>query len=719
MVVAVSGSTLSPTDQCLLLLGRPGRFQWLVLFLLAVLQSQCALNLLSAAQLARPVRHRCRARPNATVGGSDLWPVVLDEGDRRYHPCLLYRDPTNRRAGTQPCPDGYEYLAVDKTESVVSEWDLVCDRSWLADLVRLYLRPASSALGALIFCACADRVASGRRTTLFVAQALQVSSAVALLFVPCFLAFALIYALQTACSMGSQLVSFVIMLELLPTPFHVQGACVLAVASTVGHVLMAALSSLVASWRYVQLALAAPQLVSLAFLWLVPYSLPHLLLRGQLATADVTLRRMAQLGRVGLPPGSVKLLLQYAAASRSLVAGASRGSALSQVFVYKQIRRYLLTHLYLWAVVSLFLAIRVSEISTLTGNRSADLFTRGFLAVGVLLLVFVLAGRMGTVRIQTLLLALGGSLFVVAAFFEHRRVASNEKGLTLDLFYSGLCALFGWTAVVVTKSTMLFDMAKSMPTGTRAFCLGLCVAVGSLAEILAPTVSTLGGLLPFYLPMAGCGVLVLTAAGLSLVFPDAWKRPLPASAEAADDAKKPSRRRRRGSYSPPASRLGTATASALPLADDGTAALTAAKIHRPKQASIRSTRTTSETSCKRPLDSMESSSTPRSTFAAQMVYPEKGSVYFQSCRAGRNISPSKTTTRANSASSAEDNESDDGESRLTDLEDELNRAWEMGALSLRSPQQRTPHQRQQHVMQCFGVTRKNSSEGNFINETAF
>ncbi|XP_049520873.1 solute carrier family 22 member 5 [Dermacentor silvarum] len=393
MVVAVSGSTLSATDQCLLLLGRPGRFQWLVLFLLAVLQSQCALNLLSAAQLARPVRHRCRARPNATIGGSDLWPVVLDGGDRMYHPCLLYRDPTNQRAGTQPCTDGYEYLAGDKQESVVSEWDLVCDRSWLADLVRLYLRPASSALGALIFCACADRVASGRRTTLFVAQALQVSSAVALLFVPCFLAFALVYALQAACSMGSQLVSFVLMLELLPTPFHVQGACALTVASTVGYVMLAALSSLISSWRYVQLALAAPQLVSLAFLWLVPYSLPHLLLRGQLASADATLRRMAQLGRVGLPPGSVKLLLQYAVTSRSLLAGASGGSALSQLFLYKQIRRYLLTHLYLWAVVSLFLAIRVSEIATLTGNRSADLFTRGFLAVGILLLVFVLAGR--------------------------------------------------------------------------------------------------------------------------------------------------------------------------------------------------------------------------------------------------------------------------------------------------------------------------------------
>ncbi|XP_065309142.1 organic cation transporter protein-like isoform X1 [Dermacentor albipictus] len=508
------------------------------------------------------------------------------------------------------------------------------------------------------------------------------------------------------------------MLELLPTPFHVQGACALTVASTVGYVMLAALSSLISSWRYVQLALAAPQLVSLAFLWLVPYSLPHLLLRGQLASADMTLRRMAQLGRVGLPPGSVKLLLQYAAASRSLFAGASGGSALSQLFLYKHIRRYLLTHLYLWAVVSLFLAIRVSEIATLTGNRSADLFTRGFLAVGVLLLVFVLAGRLGTVRIQTLLLALGGSLFVVAGFFEHRRVAS-EKGLTVDLFFSGLCALFGWTAVVVAKSTMLFDMAKSMPTGTRAFGLGLCVAVGSLAEILAPTISTLGGLLPFYLPMAGCGVLVLTAAGLSLVFPDSWKRPLPPSAEAADDAKQPRRTRRRGSYSPPASRLGTATTSSLPLADDAAAALTAAKVTRAKHASMRSARTTSETSCKRPLDSMDSSGTQRSTFATQMVYPEKGSVYFQSCPVGRNVSLSKTPTRANSVSSGDDNESDGGESRLTDLEDELHRAWEMGALSLRSPPQRTRRQRQQHDLHCFGLTQKKPSEGNFISETAF
>ncbi|KAK8767943.1 hypothetical protein V5799_005276 [Amblyomma americanum] len=168
---------------------------------------------------------------------------------------------------TSSCCDPGHQKATAKRFIGLPVWDLVCDRSWLADLVRLYLRPASSALGALVFCACADRVSGGRRTTLLVAQALQVSSAVALLFVPCFLAFALIYALQAACSAGSQLVSFVLMLEALPTPFHVQGACTLAVASAAGYVLLAALCSLISSWRYVQLALAAPQLVSLAFLW--------------------------------------------------------------------------------------------------------------------------------------------------------------------------------------------------------------------------------------------------------------------------------------------------------------------------------------------------------------------------------------------------------------------------------------------------------------------
>ncbi|XP_077535669.1 organic cation transporter protein-like [Haemaphysalis longicornis] len=703
---------LSGTDQCLLLLGRPGRLQWLVLFLLAVLQSQCAMNLLSAAQLARSVRHRCRARPNATLGNSDLWPVVLEGNERKYHACLLYRDPTNHRAGTKPCTEGYEYLAADRTDSVISEWDLVCDRSWLADLVKVYLRPASCALGALVFCACADCVPGGRRTTLLVAQAMQVASAVSLLFAPCFLAFALLYALQAACSVGSQLVSFVLMLELLPTPFHVQGACTLSLASVASYVLLAALSSLITAWRYVQLALAGPQLVSLAFLWLVPHSIHQQLLGGHLSAADSTLRRMAQLGRVGLPPGSTKLLLQHA--SRSLHAS-PYSSGLSQLFLYKQIRRYLLTHLYLWVVVSLFLSIRVSEIATLTGNQAADFFTRGFLAVGVLLLVFVLAGRLGIVRTQTLLLALGGSLFVIAAFFEHRR-ASQQNELTTDLFFSGLCSLFGWTAVVVAKSTMLFDVAKSMPTGTRALGLGLCVVLGSLAEMVAPTLSTLAGLLPFYLPMAGCGVLVLTAAGLSLVFADPCHRPLPATAEAADDAKQPGKARRSGSYSPPGSRLGTAPgASALAVGDEGAPALTAAKIVRAKQTSIRSTRSTCETSCKRPLDSMDSSATPRGTFVAHMVYPEKGSVYFQSCRL-RDMPVSGATTQADSASSGDANESD-GESRLTDLEDELTRAWEMGVLSFRTPQQGS--QSQSHDMQCFGVTQKRPSQGTFINETAF
>lgn len=51
--------------------------------------------------------------------------------------------------------------------------------------------------------------------------------------------------------------------------------------------------------------------------------------------------------------------------------------------------------------------------------------------------------------------------------------------------------------------------------------------------------------------MAGCGVLVLTAAGLSLVFPDAWYRPLPGTIGAADDAKASKGQKKSGSYSLP------------------------------------------------------------------------------------------------------------------------------------------------------------------------
>lgn len=112
---------LSGTDQCLLLLGSPGRFQWLVLFLLAVLQSHASLNLLTLGQFKRVPEHRCRAVPNATVGGSDLWPVVERAGRQVYASCQLFKDPANQRAGPRPCSDGWEYLTVEKGASIVSE----------------------------------------------------------------------------------------------------------------------------------------------------------------------------------------------------------------------------------------------------------------------------------------------------------------------------------------------------------------------------------------------------------------------------------------------------------------------------------------------------------------------------------------------------------------------------------------------------------------------
>lgn len=118
---------------------------------------------------------------------------------------------------------------------------------------------------------------------------------------------------------------------------------------------------------------------------------------------------------------------------------------------------------------------------------------------------------------------------------------------------------------------------------------------------------------------------------------------------------------------------------------------------------MQSSRSGSDTSCKRPLASMTSSGTQHG-FGAQMVYPEKGSVYFQSCRV-RDVP--KTLTRTNSMSSV-DNESDT-ESRLTDLEDELNRAWELGL--------KTQRPLQQHDLQCF--TSAKAFPQRSFNETAF
>lgn len=178
-------------------LGDPGRFQIVVMILLATNCIPVVVNHLLMAFYAVQTPHNCRVRrdseqqkygynigwgthtfvsrsllvneaslanfrpkqiPKELIGTrnkSHFFPLN-DNGDGLSQ-CLMFKDFDNHTLGTQPCLDGYEFAMENTKEwNVVAEWGLVCERAFIGPLLTtVYF--SGVMLGGLIFGSLSDR----------------------------------------------------------------------------------------------------------------------------------------------------------------------------------------------------------------------------------------------------------------------------------------------------------------------------------------------------------------------------------------------------------------------------------------------------------------------------------------------------------------------------------------------------------------------------------
>lgn len=72
-----------------------------------------------------------------------------------------------------------------------------------------------------------------------------------------------------SCAQGVLVTSYVLLMELFPTPYQVQASVCLVAFGMVSTVMLPLLMWIIKSWRYVQLAVSAPGVVFLAHVWCV------------------------------------------------------------------------------------------------------------------------------------------------------------------------------------------------------------------------------------------------------------------------------------------------------------------------------------------------------------------------------------------------------------------------------------------------------------------
>nr|XP_046266365.1 solute carrier family 22 member 6 isoform X2 [Scatophagus argus] len=297
------------------LVGGTGRFQIVHVTLLCMPVLMMASHNLLQNFVASVPHHHCMAHANLSQSQFSpeetlLITVPLDltgkpQKCRRYatpqwH--LLDKNRTSSSEGQgdtddgldvdlQECGDGWFYNMTERSSTIISEWDLVCDlRSWKQMGQTIYM--GGVLVGALVFGGLSDRY--GRRILLLISHLLMGVSGTCAAFSSSFPLFCLF---RFGCGMalsGLALNTFSLIVEWIPTRVRTVVGTITGYSYTVGQLLLAVIAYFIRDWRWLTLAVSLPFYVFFLYSWWFHESARWLVLSTQSEQAIKNLKSVAK-----------------------------------------------------------------------------------------------------------------------------------------------------------------------------------------------------------------------------------------------------------------------------------------------------------------------------------------------------------------------------------------------------------------------------------------
>ncbi|XP_013855073.1 solute carrier family 22 member 6-like [Austrofundulus limnaeus] len=265
--------------------GSTGRFQVLHVSLLCLPILMMPSHFLLQNFVAMVPPHHCS--PPSNLSGSQLSPeetlliaIPLDPAGKPQR-CQRYASPqwhlmdkngssASEERGEdedvvlQGCTDGWSYNMIERTSTIISEWDLVCDlRSYKQMGQTIYM--AGTVVGSLIFGSLSDRF--GRRILLIICNLLMAVSGTCAAFSSSFSLFCLF---RFGCGMavsGVGLTAFSLTVEWIPTRVRTVTGMISGYCYTFGQLILAAIAYFIQDWRWLTLTVSLPFYVFFLMSW--------------------------------------------------------------------------------------------------------------------------------------------------------------------------------------------------------------------------------------------------------------------------------------------------------------------------------------------------------------------------------------------------------------------------------------------------------------------
>ncbi|XP_068094731.1 solute carrier family 22 member 13-like [Hyperolius riggenbachi] len=495
--------------------GEFGRFQKFLVFIMSFLNFFNAFHLFGQVFLGISVPHHCNIswilekNPNLTEE-QQLNLTIPHNTQGSYERCFMYT-PVDwdieaiERYGlndTQGCQDGWVYDMSQQKATLVTEFDLVCNKKEQIDISQS-IHMLGLLIGALIFGPLGDKI--GRRPVILISIVLMTAFGVGAAFVTQFYVYMILRCFVGMAMSGIMINNLVLVAEWVGSSQRSYATIIGHVCFAVGLIVLSGVAYAIRDWRMLQVACAAPTGLLLCYIWLLPESPRWLLTKGKHKQAQKLLQKAAKINKREI---SEEILQQLQEEKQE------KSGNITDLFKTPNLRKITLIMCCVWFVNSLV----YYGLSLNVGSFGLDIYLTqlifGAVEIPARVGAMFMVQYIGRKPSQAACLLFGGVVCLIVT-----AIPEDLSTVTTVL------AVMGKFATASTYSICYIYAAELFPTVIRQNGVGLCSMTSRVGGIIAPLIN----LLAKYhraIPMAIYGIAPIVGGVLSLFLPETNKKEL-------------------------------------------------------------------------------------------------------------------------------------------------------------------------------------------------